>query len=269
MMNSVFISKSMKSTALSLALTTLAVPAAIIYEVNDGNTTVFTNDGSNLGQVVESGDTSTGTYSITLNTDINRPFGIASTDDLQTLNGGAITSNDVVTLTYVLDSINPGDLQNIGMEFGLVDGDHFRTSATNLFYGGLQGNNRTSLLVNSWSGVVNENLLAFNETSIENGLSVVITLDNSGYSFTVSDVEQQGNAAVTSYSNSGTWTGTEFTDFINDAHFYNTQQRSNTGNVGFTSTYSTLSIDVTPIPEPSSALFVGLAGIAGMIRRKR
>ena len=67
---------------LGFLLTGSVASGDIIYEASSTNTTLFTNNGNNLANVSQSGDTSTGIFSLTHAGDVNQPFGIASNQDL-------------------------------------------------------------------------------------------------------------------------------------------------------------------------------------------
>ena len=257
---------------LGFLLTGSVASGDIIYEASSTNTTLFTNNGNNLANVSQSGDTSTGIFSLTHPTDTNQPFGIASNQDLQTLNGGAITSSDVVTLRYTLDDISVGDLQNIGLEFGLVDGPNFRNGGTE-FYVNLRGNGQTSTVVNTFSSTAVSplNIAPLNEASLEDGVEVVITLDNAGYSVDINGAFEEGMPANTVFNQTGTFAPDEFVNAINDSHFYTTAQRSNAGNTSFVANFSELSVHVATVavPEPSSAVALWGGAFVLCIRRRR
>ena len=107
---------------------------------------------------------------------------------------------------------------------------------------------------------------AVTESGLHDGYTVTLVANSAGFTFTLSDITETGNITNTELSYSNTFAGTEFIDNFGGGHIYYTRQGSAGTATDFISEFS---IDVTPIPEPSSTALLGLGGLALILRRRK
>lgn len=241
-----------------------AAQAATIFQASDSNTTKISNNnnaGDSFAKVAVSGDTATSTLLISNTNGSFGNGGIASTDDINTLNTVGLTALDTVTMAFTVDSIN-GPIRSNGVTFGL-DSD----AVFGLDLGvNIRANNATTTLTSSFGAPDPITAWSANQASILDGFSVMFTADVNGYAFSFTNLIAQGVNPIVDIT--GTFSGTEFVDNFGGGHFYATAQKFNQGATALDTTISVASIDVTSVPEPSSAL-LGLAGLGCFMRRKR
>ena len=111
------------ATAACLAFASPAVHAVDIFDATTGNTTNFSNDnnGTAAANILLSG----ATPDLLLDNDGGNFFarGLASTDDLNSLNGTPRTALDTVTITLTIDSISSkasSELRSRRLQFGIA-----------------------------------------------------------------------------------------------------------------------------------------------------
>ena len=251
----------MKKTLLTIAFLALAgictttVSADVV--IFDADTTNTTLTGNGIG-----GDgTLSGTAGSLTYTNSGGNFnnsGFTSTDDINTLNGAAITDLDTVTFAVTVDEFNGAELRSDGVTFGINDLS-VRLEASN---GG--GDIQTI-----FNGVFTDSMLTSTTAELTNGFTATLVADVDGYTFTLDSVAPTSPLVVT-----GAFTGTEFVDTVGGGQFFYQQQHrnnnaaANPGNL--TSTISVASVSVaTAVPEPSSLALICLATLGFGVRRRR
>lgn len=255
--------------AIGAALSLLNANAATIF---DGTTTNVNLVANSSGPSVNSISGTTGALVVnTISSSNLSSTGIAGMDDINTLNGSALVATDVVTMQLTVSSITgANDITGNGIEFGISpNGTGFRPSNTlmlrlpqNGTTAGMSLNNVLGLATNvaGWAPV---------ESSLVDGFGITLVADNSGFIFTLTDIQEVGNITNTTLSYSSTFTGTQFVDNFGGGHIYFTRQGGAlVAGSEVDVNISEFSIDVSPIPEPSAAL-LSFLGLAGFLRRRR
>ena len=295
------------SAAVALAsLATSVANADIVFDVFDGDAVTLFSNGSNPAP--------TGTFG-TMTGSLTQPPAqgqalahMVGTDNIMTLNGGAIQATDVVTVTWVVDNISGYTQENDnsnGIEFGLVSNAAFRNgngsnpSTISRFRGddgaptspvansNRVGNGFGSIFNGTPGSGQSENiptveggiLLEGTALSFADGFTVVQTLSAAGVTTQYTDIvvtDQAGvetggttlTTAIQPFAATGAFT---FENFVNGAHFYAGTEFDDLLNGGGI-TFSEATIDVSPavaVPEPSSALLLALGGIVFGVKRRR
>ena len=177
----------MKKTLMTLAgagaLIMGTASADVIFQASDINTTKISNnnnEGDTVDNIAIAGDTDTGTLMIS-NTNGNfGNGGIASMDTIATLNGGALTELDTVTMTFTVDSIT-GAFRANGVTFGLTD-DNTAFGLGGLGLGiNVRANGATTTLAAGFGAADSIAAWNANEASIKDSFTVTLTADVNGY----------------------------------------------------------------------------------------
>ena len=230
----------MKKTLLTIAFLALAgictttVSADVVIFDADTTNTVLTGNG--LG-----GDgTLTGTAGSLTYTNSSGNFnnsGFTSDDDINTLNGAAITDLDTVTLVVTVDEFNGAELRSDGVTFGINDLS-IRLEASN---GG--GDIETT-----FNGVTVDSTFTSTTAELTNGFTATLAADVDGYRFTLVSVGATSPLLVT-----GAFTGTEFVDTVGGGQFLYTQQhRNNNSAANPGNLTSTISVSYTHLTLPTT-----------------
>ena len=261
--------------AIGTVFSLLNVNAAIIFDADTTNANVV---GNNFNLSSNSFTGTTGALVLTTvaapNASVpgntsgnNNASGLASSQDIDTLMGGlGLVSTDTVTMTMTVSSTTgANNLRANGIEFGMSpNGTGFRPN-DNLLLQIDADNDNSGMAINGITTLtLNAAGWAVTEASLADGFTVSLVADSAGFNFTLSDIAEVGGSNTT-LAFGGTFAGTEFIDNFGGGHLYYARQGSNgTADVNL----SEFSIDVTPIPEPSTAL-LSFLGFAGLLRRRR
>ena len=255
--------------------------AETVFDATTTNTTVFDNAVNSTGTLELTG----GTPDLLLansNGNFNQG-GIASTDDINTLNGTALVATDVVTLTAVVDSVaNTGssELRSRGIEFGLAAAPaHIGTLPSNnlvLQIGGAANVTMDNVLgvmrLQNSFGTITSPVSRVAEESVLDGFEVTLVADANGFNFSFTGLDVFGTTNPVA-DVSGTFLPGEFVANFGTGHYYAAAQKRNFDefNPGTTTLdFSTARIEVTSVavPEPTCLALLGLASI-GMVSRRR
>lgn len=241
--------KLLSIPTVAMALITSA-SAAPFYSATPGNTALFTNGVADNGLMTLSG----ATPNLILNNN-NGAFnhgGFSSMESMSTLLGTALDATDAVALTLTVDSIGgSGELRANGIFFGMAGAAALTGGrAPSLLLQIEAGNNGSDVAVSSsftTGGDAGFNAL---QSSLEDGFSITLTANRSGYQFELSDIVTDSGA--TSSSVEGTFGGTEFVDHFNGGRFYFSAQKWNNGNIELD--ISKASVEEVPFVEISTPL---------------
>ncbi|MDF1824130.1 MAG: PEP-CTERM sorting domain-containing protein [Verrucomicrobiales bacterium] len=249
-------------TALCLFGAVPEAEASLIFQGGDANTNLISNG------VGGNGSKSGGPLSFTNFGDNNNNTGIASIDSIDTLLGTALAATDVVTLNATITST--GNLRANGIEFGLSpSGTDFRPVNNLLFRTDVDGD-PSGMALNNFPGLGSTDAgFGVDEASLRDGFNIALVADVNGFTVTITDVigTQAGFVGDTTliYNQSTAFTGNEFLDNFGGGHIYLTAQGNN-----ITTTLSDFSIDVTPVPEPSTVgLMLLLTGSGLLLYHRR
>ena len=259
-------------------MATQSANAIVIYDISAD--TSFGDNAVNAGTGATFTDNADGTFDLSAASDagVNTAVFVDSSDggSVSTILGRALTSLDVVTVSVVVD-FSDINLNSDGIEYGLQSAAGFRTIGNYLLQiddGGNRGGLAPQFFVDGTArGTANSSdTPGAAESSLRNGFTAISVYDSSGITFTVSDIVPNG------FRDSDTFDASSYTFFYTDADYtsnfttavgnsfaYFSTQRTNGG---FDTTISEFSIDVTSVPEPTSALFIALAS-GLMLRRRR
>jgi len=259
--------------AIGAVFTSLNLNAAVIYDASLTNTGIVDNNANLTSQVLTG---STGALVLTVDqSGNNHAAGIGSNEDINTLKGSSLLATDTVTITLSVTSTT-GNISANGIEFGMspmapVVGDNSDTSdfrpANNLIFQIDDAGADSGMAIDNFTGLgLNDAGWGVTEASLADGFTISLVANSSGFNFTLSDIVENGGTATTlSYGNS--FTGSQFVDNFGGGHLYFTRQLQNT-NSGVTN-FGNVTIDVTPIPEPSTTALFGFSGFALLLRRRR
>ena len=191
------------------------------------------------------------------------------------------------TVTWVIDSAsNWGNVGTNGSFFGVqsvVSGGTYGTNGPNLW-----GNANTDsfgfvlnmenapgtnfgivgTLANVKTEIFLESAANVDATSVQDGFTVALTLDNTGgWSLVTTGLEQGGLDADVDTSGTG---GLAYYNAIADgAHVTAQLQNDGAPAPGFTAGSVTLEHNAVAVPEPSSVALLGLGGLALILRRRK
>ncbi|MDF7809641.1 PEP-CTERM sorting domain-containing protein [Pontiellaceae bacterium B12219] len=243
-----------------------AVSAGVVYEATTANTTLFNNGFNESGTTTLSG---TGSDLLMSNSSgLLNAAGFTSSQNVQALNGAALTADDEVVMKLTIDDITAGGIRGNGIEFGMAAGTGFRSGSSNLILA-LEAQNQGSDVLIQVTSFQNAGEVGFDltEASLEDGLSVTFTANAAGYSFLLEDIVVDGgvNDGNTSALVTGTFAGTEFIDYFSGGFFYTGVQKDNSGALGVD--YSEASISV--VPEPATLGLVTAMGGGLLFFRRR
>lgn len=235
--------------------------AAVIFDASTTNTTTIANAGQG-GVGTVTGSPGSLVYTSPANNFNNSGF--TSTDTINTLLGTSLAATDVITVTLSIDSMTGSALRSNGLFFGLGGGTT-QGSITDADALGAQlnnnnnGNSTPGGVALASSGTVSP-AGTITDASILDGFTATLTANSTGYSYVL---EGLSTSPITI---SGSLTEAEFLG-LGSTHFYFTAQQFD--NSSLVTTFSEASIDVTSVPEPSSAALLGLGGLALILRRRK
>lgn len=257
------LSSTSLATVACFTFSSLLAHADVVFQASDTNTTVISNNNNGAdsdANVAISGDTSAGVLTIS-NTNGNfGNAGIASTDTISALSGGALTSLDTVIMIFTVDSID-GLFRANGVTFGLDD-----DNSTFGLLGGLgvnvRANNATTTLTAGFGTADAMTAFSATEASIKDGFTVTLTANVDGYTFSFDGLLPNNANPIVDMT--GTFSGTEFVDNFSDGYLYGTAQKWNQGADALTTTVSRASIETIlggqiTDPEIVPPLTVGFA----------
>lgn len=253
--------------AIGAVFSLLNANAAVIFDASPTNSSIVGN-AFNLTSNTLSGSTGSLTLTTVASAN-NNASGLASNDNINTLLGLGLVSTDTVTMKLTVSS-NTGNtnIRANGIEFGMApNSTDFRPTENLMFQIDAEQDASGMAIGNFYDPDLTLNVAgwAVTESGLADGFTVTLVADSSGFTFTLNDITETGNLTNTSVSYSNTFAGTEFIDNFATGHIYYTRQGSGgTANVNI----SEFSIDVTSIPEPSTAL-LSFLGFAGLLRRRR
>ena len=188
-----------------------------------------------------------------------------STQNINDLNGTPITDADTVTVTLGVSGLSVGVLRANGIDFGL------NNATTSNISNAEAGDNIIRLEASNAGGDIGTffNGAAFLDSDststtaeLTNGFTATLVADVNGYTYTLNSVGDTSPVIV-----SGTFTGTQFVDTVGSSHFFYAQQQFNNDGVNLLANITEARIEV--IPEPSSAILLGLGGLAFTMRRRK
>jgi len=261
--------KRKNNITLAIAITALGMigtsSAAVIFDASPTNTTQINNaQGGTPGSV--SGTPGNLTYTNgTANFDFS---GFTSTDDVNTLNGTALVSTDVVTATINVSSFSGAELRANGIDFGFNNTTVLGTAEVGDLQLRLNASNNQGAIQTFFNGGGAVNSGSNTDVAqLTDGFTAILVADVNGYTFTID------GATASQLVIDGTFSGTEFVDIIGNAHFTFAQQHRNNDDAPNPGDLSSLiteaSIEVVSIPEPSSTALLGLGGLALIMRRRK
>lgn len=271
--------------ALSLIIAPNA-SADVIFDAVAGDTVSTFSNGTNTAPSFSTNGTTA-----TLTRSDNALSHLVSTDNIATLLGGTISETDVITLTWTVDSITgyTSANNNNGIEFGLVADPSFRGSTNaatisrfradstlananrvghgfgNVFTGGPQSENEETVE----EGFTGEATGA----SFEDGFTVIQTISVDGVITQYNDIvvtnqfgTPTGGTTLTTVIDAFPG-GFDFVNYVNGAHFYAGAQIADGS--GGVITFSTATLELNAVPEPTSTLLLMGLGSLYVIRRRR
>ncbi|MEP4077268.1 hypothetical protein [Haloferula sp.] len=250
-MKSSFFTSTRFAVVACVAFTSPSSHAVEVFSADTGNITAVNNNGA--GTI--SG--ATPDLIVTNASVSNNMGGFASTSDINTLNGSALTAADTVTIKVTVDSLTVGNLRANGVEFGMASAVGFRP-ANSLLIGMAGSNNGSDVRIVAGS-FQDAGTLEFNssQADIIDGFSITLTANAAGYTFFLEDILVAGSTNP-AYSNgdttatiSGTFSGTEFLDNFSTGHFYSAVQQQTAG-AAMVADYSVATIDVVNVPDMDS-----------------
>lgn len=190
-----------------------------------------------------------------------------STQNINDLNGTPITDADTVTVTLGVSGLSVGVLRANGIDFGL------NNATTSNISNAEAGDNIIRLEASNAGGDIGTffNGAAFLDSGststtaeLTNGFTATLVADVNGYTYTLNSVGDTSPVIV-----SGTFTGTQFVDTVGSSHFFYAQQQFNTNSNGVNLLANITEARIEVIPEPSSAILLGLGGLAFIMRRRK
>jgi hypothetical protein len=227
-----------------------AASAGTIFSATTGNTTLFNNGTADNGLLTLTGVTP----DLVLNNG-NGGFnngGFSSTESMSALQGTALTSTNAISMSVTVDSIGgTGELRSNGITFGMTGAASFGGGGTPSLLLGLEAaSNGSDVTVASLFVTGGDAGFDVVQSSLEDGFSITLTADVSGYSFLLTDIVTDGGA--TSASVEGSFSGTEFVDNFNNGFFYIAAQKWDTGNIELDISEATISVgEYIEVIEPS------------------
>ncbi|MDF7809282.1 Ig-like domain-containing protein, partial [Pontiellaceae bacterium B12219] len=223
----------------SIAVDPAVDPGQVIFSATTANSTFVNN--------VVQGNPATGSLTdigsdlVVTNHGVNFGMvGFASTSDINTLNGTALTAADTVILKVAVEDLD-GTIRANGVNFGMSSDVNFvvpTESGTSLLIGAEAANNGSDILIaGSFQDSGNTGFKA-SDAELYNGFTMTLTADVTGYTFVLDSVGAADPVTV-----SGTFAGSEFLDYFSTGHFYYAAQQFNTGSP-LVSTISEASISI-------------------------
>ncbi|MBK1830204.1 PEP-CTERM sorting domain-containing protein [Verrucomicrobiaceae bacterium R5-34] len=249
--------------------------AAVIYEANDSNVSLWNNSAAISGSSSSvSGDSASGDMALTVTGNSFSYAGFASTQSINTLLGRSLLDSETVTLTFTTGVLSQngdgGELRSQGFQMGLsastaVDGGASEDQLI-ISLGGGGNSSDVGLKASANAGPASGGGFEISKTSANDGLTITIVADSSGWTASFSDVSAE--AAADSVADlTGSFDPGEFTSFFGNGYLYAGFQQRNGGVNGVTVPFEVASIDV--VPEPSSSALLGLGGLALILRRRK
>lgn len=200
-------------------------PSDIVFVATPENTQLISNKSPLLGSL-------TGTAS---NLVLSVPgvsfesLVFASTNDINSMSGTALTDADTVVFKASISGITGGDVRANAVEFGMSpDGTGFRP-VDSLIYS-MQAANNLHKFQNSFQDAGTLTARS-SEDSMKDGFDITLVVDKDGYTFFINDIINSADGDATTIIQSGTFAGTEFLDHFSTGHFYMAAQKWNTGEV--------------------------------------
>ncbi|VGO15663.1 hypothetical protein PDESU_04248 [Pontiella desulfatans] len=209
--------------------------SAEIWSATTANTTVIDSEYSSTGPATLSG--TEGNLVLTSSNGGFNADGMASTADINTLNGTALVDTDTVTIKLTVDSIS-GDLRANGVTFGMFSSAEAATTDTGMLIGAKMANQGSAVNIRASYQDIGDTGFFATDAELYDGFTMTLTANAAGYTFVLESV-----GATSPITVSGTFAGTEFLDHFGSGHFYFSAQKFNTGPVS--TTISEASISVT------------------------
>jgi hypothetical protein len=247
----------MKKVYLTLSIVALMVATAnadVIFDASTANTTIVGNNVNANGSYTLTG--SSGNLVSTNSHGSLNNSGFASTSDINTLLGASLTTADTVTMSATITGMTADSFLNF--EFGMNPDAAFRQT------GNLAINIKSgSSVVLAGGAFVGAQTAGFtlDMSSVYDGFGITLTANNSGYTFTLTDVVL---ATGTSATMSGSFTGTQFVDNFGGGNFYLSAQKDADPYLVVNISEASLSV----IPEPSTIGILGLGAIITFLIRR-
>lgn len=242
--------------------------ATVIFDASPANTTLANNGIGAQGTLTGT----PGDLEFQNNSSGFNFSSFASTDNINTLNGSPITDLDVVTVTIQVADFRIGDLRANGIDFGLNNATTSNISNTQPGDNIIrleEGNNGNDIgTFFNGAGFLDSGLNA-SDVELLNGFTAELVADVNGYTYTLGSVNAASN--TTPLIVSGTYAPGEFVSTVGTSHFFYAQQQFNSANNGvdLLADITEARIVVTSVPEPTSAVLLGLGGFAFMMRRRK
>ncbi|MDF7808207.1 hypothetical protein P4E94_12210 [Pontiellaceae bacterium B12219] len=181
--------------------------------------------------------------------------GFAGIDDIDTLLGATLTSNDTVMISLTVDSVNHTDssqLRSRGVEFGIaaepiMSGGSSTSNFIVRVGGGGIGNGMAILLSDNSAGTITSAVYQATEESVNDGFSSIIVADQDGFIIYFDGLLTTSGGPM--YPVSGTFTNGHFASAFGTGHYYASVQKRLAGTTTLDISEATLSEDATEAGE--------------------
>lgn len=199
--------------------------------------------------------------------------GFSSNDNINTLNGTALTAADTLTMTVTVDGIlhtGNSEIRSRGFEWGMATSATIANGAplgadNFILRVGGAGNGTTMSLQNSF-GTLTSTPFRPTEASVNDGFGVTLVADAAGFTFSFTGLTAQTGTVA---DLTGTFAAGEFEANFGAGRYFTSVQRRDSSGSGGTATIDYSEASIAVVPEPSSAALLGLAGLALLIRRRK